>query len=149
MTDDSRQDAHKDAARQAALDYHEFPKPGKLEIRATKPLATGLDLARAYSRLVTEPLGLDELVYLTSSVEWWPPALELHRTFDAARQFLEYSSLGGIGTAEAVLEWVDDVQTWLRPSTAKPRRRTAQYRRRTGIAASTAACPGRTRYRAW
>jgi len=27
------------SARQAALDYHEFPKPGKLEIRATKPLA--------------------------------------------------------------------------------------------------------------
>ena len=25
-----------DNARQAALDYHEFPKPGKLEIRATK-----------------------------------------------------------------------------------------------------------------
>lgn len=77
------------------------------------------NLARAYSRLVTEPLGLDELVYLASSVEWWPPALELHRTFDAARQFLEYSSLGGIGTAEAALEWVDEIPTWLRPSTAK------------------------------
>jgi len=25
--------------RQAALDYHAFPKPGKLEVRATKPLA--------------------------------------------------------------------------------------------------------------
>ncbi|PLS21630.1 NADP-dependent malic enzyme [Neptunicoccus cionae] len=35
--------------RQAALDYHEFPKPGKLEIRATKPMATGRDLSRAYS----------------------------------------------------------------------------------------------------
>ena len=35
--------------RQAALDYHEFPKPGKLEVRATKPLANGRDLARAYS----------------------------------------------------------------------------------------------------
>ena len=37
------------ADRQAALDYHEFPKPGKLEIRATKPMATGRDLSRAYS----------------------------------------------------------------------------------------------------
>jgi malate dehydrogenase (oxaloacetate-decarboxylating)(NADP+) len=37
------------AERQAALDYHEFPKPGKLEIRATKPMATGRDLSRAYS----------------------------------------------------------------------------------------------------
>ena len=34
---------------QASLDYHEFPKPGKLEIRATKPMATGRDLSRAYS----------------------------------------------------------------------------------------------------
>lgn len=40
--------------RQAALDYHEFPKPGKLEIRATKPLANGRDLARAYSPGVAE-----------------------------------------------------------------------------------------------
>ncbi|WP_299968999.1 NADP-dependent malic enzyme [uncultured Roseobacter sp.] len=40
--------------RQAALDYHEYPKPGKLEIRATKPLANGRDLARAYSPGVAE-----------------------------------------------------------------------------------------------
>ncbi len=35
--------------RQAALFYHEHPKPGKLEIRATKPMANGRDLSRAYS----------------------------------------------------------------------------------------------------
>ncbi len=35
--------------RDAALDYHEFPKPGKLEIRATKPLANQKDLSLAYS----------------------------------------------------------------------------------------------------
>ncbi|MEM8693769.1 MAG: NADP-dependent malic enzyme [Pseudomonadota bacterium] len=40
--------------RQAALEYHEHPKPGKLEIRATKPLANGRDLARAYSPGVAE-----------------------------------------------------------------------------------------------
>jgi malate dehydrogenase (oxaloacetate-decarboxylating)(NADP+) len=40
--------------RQAALDYHEFPKPGKLEVRPTKPLANGRDLARAYSPGVAE-----------------------------------------------------------------------------------------------
>ncbi len=40
--------------RQAALHYHEFPKPGKLEIRATKPMANGRDLARAYSPGVAE-----------------------------------------------------------------------------------------------
>ena len=43
-----------DNLRQAALDYHAFPKPGKLEIRATKPLANGRDLARAYSPGVAE-----------------------------------------------------------------------------------------------
>ena len=42
------------ADRQAALDYHEYPKPGKLEIRATKPMATGRDLSRAYSPGVAE-----------------------------------------------------------------------------------------------
>ena len=49
MTDSSSENA-----RQAALDYHEFPKPGKLEIRATKPMANQRDLARAYSPGVAE-----------------------------------------------------------------------------------------------
>ncbi|MFW8634139.1 NADP-dependent malic enzyme [Cribrihabitans pelagius] len=40
--------------RQAALHYHEYPQPGKLEIRATKPMANGRDLARAYSPGVAE-----------------------------------------------------------------------------------------------
>ncbi|MFO7805350.1 MAG: NADP-dependent malic enzyme [Paracoccaceae bacterium] len=44
----------KDGLRDAALHYHRFPKPGKLEIRATKPLANGRDLARAYSPGVAE-----------------------------------------------------------------------------------------------
>ncbi len=44
----------KETLRQAALFYHEFPKPGKLEIRATKPMANGRDLARAYSPGVAE-----------------------------------------------------------------------------------------------
>ncbi len=33
----------------SALDYHRFPRPGKLEIRATKPLGTQHDLSLAYS----------------------------------------------------------------------------------------------------
>lgn len=45
---------HASTERQAALDYHEFPRPGKLEIRPTKPMATGRDLARAYSPGVAE-----------------------------------------------------------------------------------------------
>jgi malate dehydrogenase (oxaloacetate-decarboxylating)(NADP+) len=51
---EDRQDEARQATRQAALDYHEFPKPGKLEIRATKPLANGRDLSRAYSPGVAE-----------------------------------------------------------------------------------------------
>ncbi len=43
-----------ETVRRAALDYHEFPKPGKLEIRATTPMASQLDLARAYSPGVAE-----------------------------------------------------------------------------------------------
>ncbi len=35
--------------REAALIYHRLPKPGKLEITATKPLANQRDLALAYS----------------------------------------------------------------------------------------------------
>ncbi|MFI0394859.1 NADP-dependent malic enzyme [Paracoccus jiaweipingae] len=40
--------------RQSALDYHRLPRPGKLEIQATKPLANGRDLSRAYSPGVAE-----------------------------------------------------------------------------------------------
>ncbi|MEO0773692.1 MAG: NADP-dependent malic enzyme [Pseudomonadota bacterium] len=47
-------DQPSETLRQDALDYHANPKPGKLEIRATKPLANGADLARAYSPGVAE-----------------------------------------------------------------------------------------------
>ena len=50
MTEDNRETT----LRQSALAYHEFPKPGKLEVRATKPLANGFDLTRAYSPGVAE-----------------------------------------------------------------------------------------------
>ena len=35
--------------RSAALAYHRLPRPGKLEIQATKPLGNQRDLALAYS----------------------------------------------------------------------------------------------------
>ncbi|MBP6818380.1 MAG: NADP-dependent malic enzyme [Ferrovibrio sp.] len=38
-----------DELDRAALEYHRLPRPGKLEIAATKPLATQRDLALAYS----------------------------------------------------------------------------------------------------
>ncbi|WP_027960299.1 malic enzyme-like NAD(P)-binding protein [Halomonas halodenitrificans] len=43
-------------ARQAALDYHAKPIPGKLSIELTKPTATARDLALAYSPGVAEPV---------------------------------------------------------------------------------------------
>ncbi|MDO5632945.1 MAG: NADP-dependent malic enzyme [Paracoccus sp. (in: a-proteobacteria)] len=43
-----------DMNQHPALNYHEFPRPGKLEVRATKPLANGRDLALAYSPGVAE-----------------------------------------------------------------------------------------------
>ncbi|WP_406812411.1 NADP-dependent malic enzyme [Histophilus somni] len=41
--------------RQAALDFHEFPKPGKIEVTPTKSLGTQRDLALAYSPGVAVP----------------------------------------------------------------------------------------------
>jgi malate dehydrogenase (oxaloacetate-decarboxylating)(NADP+) len=35
--------------RQSALEYHQFPTPGKIQVAPTKPLATQRDLALAYS----------------------------------------------------------------------------------------------------
>ncbi|GGA60478.1 NADP-dependent malic enzyme [Pelagibacterium lentulum] len=53
MTDDQR-DPQK-ALREAALHFHNYPKPGKLEISPTKPLANQRDLALAYSPGVAAP----------------------------------------------------------------------------------------------
>ncbi len=40
---------------EAALFFHRYPKPGKLEIQATKPLGNQRDLALAYSPGVAAP----------------------------------------------------------------------------------------------
>ncbi len=74
------------------------------------------NLARVYYRMLVEQLDVEELVYLATTIEWWPPALELHRSFSTIRQFLDFTSLGGIGSAEGDLDWVDGIETWLRPA---------------------------------
>ncbi len=38
-----------DTLREAALDYHRYPTPGKISVNPTKPMATQRDLALAYS----------------------------------------------------------------------------------------------------
>ena len=41
--------------KQAALDYHSQGRPGKIEIRSTKPCVTSRELSLAYSPGVAEP----------------------------------------------------------------------------------------------
>ncbi|WP_054285865.1 NADP-dependent malic enzyme [Gulbenkiania mobilis] len=41
--------------RQNALDFHQYPSPGKIQVSPTKPLATQRDLALAYSPGVAAP----------------------------------------------------------------------------------------------
>ena len=38
-----------DTLREAALDYHRFPMPGKISVQPTKAMATQRDLSLAYS----------------------------------------------------------------------------------------------------
>src|SRR5665213_662183 len=44
-----KRDEIKEALKKAALDYHEFPTPGKISVTATKQLLNQSDLALAYS----------------------------------------------------------------------------------------------------
>ncbi|MEE9387991.1 MAG: NADP-dependent malic enzyme [Paracoccaceae bacterium] len=69
-----------DANKQAALDYHEFPKPGKLEIKPTKPMANGRDLSLAYSPGVAEA------------------CLEIKRDPDLASKYTTRGNLVGVVT---------------------------------------------------
>ncbi len=68
------------AHRAAALHYHRFPKPGKLEIRATKPLANGRDLALAYSPGVADA------------------SMAIHADPDAARDYTARGNLVAVVT---------------------------------------------------
>ena len=42
--------------RQQALDYHQFPTPGKISLEITTPAETAKDLSLAYSPGVAEPV---------------------------------------------------------------------------------------------
>ncbi len=45
-----------DNLKQRALDYHEFPKPGKLSVESSKPCGTAEELSLAYTPGVAEPV---------------------------------------------------------------------------------------------
>lgn len=47
---------NKDVLNQRALDYHEFPQPGKLAVQITKPTESGDDLSLAYTPGVAAPV---------------------------------------------------------------------------------------------
>jgi Cdc6-like AAA superfamily ATPase len=108
-----------------------FARPGEIDregsLRVLERASIGArsgghaapNLARAIHRMLVEPLDVDELCYLATTIEWWHPALELHRTFSTAKKFLELESLGGIAGAEVELEWIDgkdEGEDWLRPA---------------------------------
>ena len=42
--------------KRAALDYHAYPKPGKISVELSTPAETQADLALAYSPGVAEPV---------------------------------------------------------------------------------------------
>ncbi len=50
-----KSDKRKEQDRREALDYHSSGRPGKIEIRPTKPTLSSLDLAKAYSPGVAFP----------------------------------------------------------------------------------------------
>jgi malate dehydrogenase (oxaloacetate-decarboxylating)(NADP+) len=80
MPEERTEEERQQALRKAALDYHRYPKPGKLEIRATKPLANGRDLSRAYSPGVAEA------------------CLEIKAEPDTARDYTSRGNLVGVVT---------------------------------------------------
>ena len=55
MDSDNAQKELRQQFRQAALEYHEFPNPGKISVTPTKQLTNQRDLALAYSPGVAAP----------------------------------------------------------------------------------------------
>ncbi len=49
LSQDELKQQQREALRKAALEYHEFPTPGKISVTPTKPLSNQRDLALAYS----------------------------------------------------------------------------------------------------
>jgi len=70
------------------LHYHAFPRPGKLEVRATKPLANGRDLSLAYS-----PLWIENM---SAGRGWIALALVVFATWRPWRVFIGAYLFGGI-----------------------------------------------------
>ncbi len=72
--------------KQAALDYHALPRPGKIAIEVTKPCETQEDLALAYTPGVAEPV--------RAIAEDPANALQIHRQGQSGRR--DHGRHGGI-----------------------------------------------------
>ena len=82
----------------SALNYHQLPKPGKLEIRATKPLANQRDLALAYSPGVAEA------------------CLEIKKKVNNVAKYTSKANLVGVVTNGSAVLGLGDIG----PSASKP-----------------------------
>jgi len=115
-----------DELRQAALNYHRHPKPGKLTIEATKPMTTQRDLELAYSpgvaaacaEIVADPAAAASLTSRANMVGMVPNGTAV-------------LGLGNIGplAAQPVTDgegrlWGWSPSTMWRPSTTMRRRKT-------------------------
>ncbi len=87
--------------RKAALRYHQFPRPGKLEIRPTKPLANGRDLALAYSPGVAE--ACNEIVATPRSVAKYTARSNLVAVVTNGTAVLGLGNIGALA-AKPVME---------------------------------------------
>jgi malate dehydrogenase (oxaloacetate-decarboxylating)(NADP+) len=56
MSDTGKQQDADYEINQAALEYHQYPQPGKISVELTKPAVTARDLALAYTPGVAEPV---------------------------------------------------------------------------------------------
>ena len=76
----NQSDSQSDDFRLSALAYHRSPKPGKIEIQATKPLGTQHDLALAYTpgvAIACEAIAADPRQAAELTAAWPDPAIYL------------------------------------------------------------------------
>src|SRR5688572_7847082 len=77
-------DEKRSELRQQALEYHEFPTPGKVAIHATKQLLNQHDLALAYSPGVAAPC--EEIVKDPNNAFKYTPGATWSRSSRMARR---------------------------------------------------------------
>ena len=113
--------------RDAALVYHEQPKPGKLAISATKPLTTQRDLALAYSPGVAAPC--EEIARDPLAVAKYTSRNNLIAVITNGTAVLGLGDIGALAS-KPVMEGNAGVGFQPRCNRGRERRRTARCRDR-------------------